>query len=245
MASYLKLEILRVLRNRRYRILALAVPVGFYLLFGKLMNTGAGDIGGTKVQAYFMVSMAAYSALLAVVFIGGSRLAAERLGGWTRLLRVTPLPAWGYMTTKVLASFVLALPSILLVSATAAIAGPVRLGAGQWIQLVLLLWIGTLPFAALGILLGYLFDPDTAQPASIVTILLLAMLGGLFIPTIAMPETMRQIAHALPSYHLADLGWRAIAGQSVRIVDLLILAAYGAAFGVLVMWRYRRDEATV
>jgi ABC-2 type transport system permease protein len=242
MTTYLKLEVLRVLRNRRYRILALAVPIGFYLLFGKLMNTGE-DIRGTGVQAYFMVSMAAYSAMLAVVFMGGSRLAAERLGGWTRVLRVTPLPAWGYMATKVLAALLLALPSILLVSATAAVAGPVRLGAGQWAQTVLLLWVGTLPFAAFGILLGYLFDADTAQPVSIVSILLLAMLGGLFIPTVAMPEVMRQIAHVLPSYHLADLGWRAVAGLAPHAADLLVLAAYAAAFAVLVMWRYRRDEA--
>jgi ABC-2 type transport system permease protein len=242
MTTYLKLEVLRVLRNRRYRILALAVPIGFYLLFGKLMNTG-GDIRGTGVQSWFMVSMAAYSAMLAVVFMGGSRLAAERLGGWTRVLRVTPLPAWGYMATKVLAALLLALPSILLVSATAAIAGPVRLGAGEWAQTVLLLWVGTLPFAAFGILLGYLFDADTAQPVSIVSILLLAMLGGLFIPTVAMPAVMRHIAHVLPSYHLADLGWRAVGGLAPHAADLLVLAAYAAAFAVLIMWRYRRDEA--
>ena len=242
MTTYLKLEVLRVLRNRRYRILALAVPIGFYLLFGKLMDTG-GDIGGTGMQSWFMVSMAAYSAMLAVVFMGGSRLAAERLGGWTRVLRVTPLPAWGYMVTKVMAALLLALPSILLVSATAAVAGPVRLGAGGWAQTVLLLWVGTLPFAAFGILLGYLFDADTAQPVAIVSILLLAMLGGLFIPTVAMPEVMRQIAHVLPSYHLADLGWRAVGGLAPHAADLLVLAAYAAAFAVLVMWRYRRDEA--
>ena len=130
MRTYLKTEILRVLRNRRYVGFALVVPVGLYLLFGKLAG-GSGSVRGVGFQTFFMVSMAAYSAMLAVVFMGGARLAAERTGGWTRLLRVTPLPAWGYLAVKLAAALCLALPSILLVAGTAALAGPVRLGAGQ------------------------------------------------------------------------------------------------------------------
>ena len=99
MLTYLKTEILRVLRNRRYVLFALVVPVGIYLLFGKLAG-GSGTVRGTGVTTFFMVCMAAYSAMLAVVFMGGARLAAERTRGWTRLLRITPLPAWGYLATK-------------------------------------------------------------------------------------------------------------------------------------------------
>jgi ABC-2 type transport system permease protein len=241
MTTYLKTEILRVLRNRRYVLLALAVPVGFYLLFGKLSSDGR-TVRGTSVASFFMVSMAAYSAMLAVSFMGGARLAAERTGGWTRLLRVTPLPSWGYLAVKALAAMTIALPSILLVAATAFVAGPVRLGAGAWAELVLLMWLGTLPFAALGVLVGYLFDADTAQPVTVITTLLLSLLGGLWMPTATMPDTMRQIAHLLPSYHLADLGWRAVAGQAPVPADGLVLLAYGAAFATLAAWRYRRDE---
>lgn len=67
MATYLKTEILRVLRNRRYVLFALAVPVGAYLLFGKALDHG-GAVRGTSGTTFFMVSMAAYSAMLAVVF---------------------------------------------------------------------------------------------------------------------------------------------------------------------------------
>jgi ABC-2 type transport system permease protein len=242
MLTYLKTEILRVLRNRRYVILALAVPVGFYLLFGKLGDDGR-PVRGSGVTSFFMVSMAAYSAMLAVLFMGGARLAAERAGGWTRLLRVTPLPPWGYLAVKALAAMTIALPSILLVGATGFVAGPVRLGAGAWAELVLLMWLGTLPFAALGVLIGYLFDADTAQPVTVVSALLLSLLGGMWIPTARMPDTMRQIAHVLPGYHLADLGWRAVAGQAPVLADGLVLLAYGAAFAALATWRYRRDEA--
>jgi ABC-2 type transport system permease protein len=242
MLTYLKTEILRVLRNRRYVLFALAVPVGAYLLFGKALYHG-GTVRGTSGTTFFMVSMAAYSAMLAVVFMGGARLAAERTRGWTQLLRVTPLPAWSYLATKLAAALVLALPAIVLVAVTAAIAGPVRLGAGAWAQMTLLMWVGTLPFAAFGILVGYLLDADTAQPVTVVTTMALALLGGLWMPTANMPDAMRRIAHLLPSYHLADLGWRAVAGQSPIATDGLALLAYAAVFAGLAAWRYRRAEA--
>jgi ABC-2 type transport system permease protein len=58
-----------------------------------------------------------------------------------------------------------------------------------------------------------------------------------------MSETMRRIAHLLPSYHLADLGWRAVAGQAPIANDGLILLAYTLVFAGLAAWRYRRAEA--
>ena len=109
--------------------------------------------------------------------------------------------------------------------------------------MVLLLWVGTLPFAAFGIPVGYLLDPDTAQPVTVVVTIALALLGGLWQPTANMTEAMRQIAHLLPSYHLADLGWRAVAGQPPIASDGLVLLAYTAVFAGLAAWRYRRAEA--
>ena len=105
------------------------------------------------------------------------------------------------------------------------------------------LWVGTLPFAAFGILVGYLLDADTAQPVTVVTTIALALLGGLWQPTAAMNQTMRRIAHLLPSYHLADLGWRAAAGQAPVATDGLVLAAWTLVFAGLAAWRYRRAEA--
>jgi ABC-2 type transport system permease protein len=78
---------------------------------------------------------------------------------------------------------------------------------------------------------------------TVVTTIALALLGSLWQPTETMNETMRRIAHLLPSYHLADLGWRAVAGQPPIATDGLVLAAYTAVFAGLAAWRYRRAEA--
>lgn len=92
MLSYLRIEILRMLGNRRYVIFAFGVPVGFYLLFQNLGDNrgSAVTIRGADPKAWLTVSMAAYSAMLAGTFVGGARLAAERVSGWTRQLRWWP-----------------------------------------------------------------------------------------------------------------------------------------------------------
>jgi ABC-2 type transport system permease protein len=78
---------------------------------------------------------------------------------------------------------------------------------------------------------------------TVVTTIVLALLGGLWQPTATTSETMRRIAHLLPSYHLADLGWRAVAGQPPIATDGLVLLAWTAVFASLAAWRYRRAEA--
>lgn len=42
---------------------------------------------------------------------------------------------------------------------------------------------------------------------------------------------------------LADIGWRAVAGQSFDPINVVVLAAYTIAFGGLAAWRYRADQA--
>jgi ABC-2 type transport system permease protein len=56
-------------------------------------------------------------------------------------------------------------------------------------------------------------------------------------------QALRSAAHALPSYHFADLGWRAIAGSAPVPANLLTLAAYAVGFGALAIWAWRRRVA--
>ena len=57
-----------------------------------------------------------------------------------------------------------------------------------------------------------------------------------------MTDVLVTIANVLPSYHLANLGWHALAGGAPDPVDVAVLAAYGVVIGGLALWRYRADE---
>jgi len=129
-----------------------------------------------------------------------------------------------------------------LVLAAGALVNGVSLTPLEWVAAFAGLALGSLPFAALGILIGYVFDADSAQGGMMVTYFGLAILGGLWAPVASFPSVLVTIAHVLPSYHFADLGWRALAGRAPDPVDVAVLLAWAAAFGALVIWRYRAEE---
>jgi ABC-2 type transport system permease protein len=242
MLPYLRFEVLRILRDRRYLLFTVAFPLGIYLLFTHVNDAGQRD-GGITLASYLLVAMAAYGAMGATLAAGSARMAAERSSGWIRQLRATPLPAHGYLTVKLAAGMLLALPALLLVALAGALVNGVHLPPLHWVELLGLLWLGALPFAGLGIVLGCLLDATSSQPAMVGTYMLLAVLGGMWAPIDSMPGALRAAAHALPSYHFADLGWRAVAGSAPAPADLLTLAAYAAGFGALAIWAWRRRVA--
>jgi ABC-2 type transport system permease protein len=233
---------MRLLRNPRYVAITVGFPVIFYSLFLHSLEPAA-RIAGTTWNTYFMVSMASFGAMVAALNAGGTRLAAERASGWSRQLRVTPLPAWSYITTKVAASMVIAFPVICLVELTGLIVGGVRLGLLEWALLTVVLWASTLPFVVLGVLVGFVASSETAYPLVTALMFLLSFFGGLFTPVSNMPIVLRRIADFLPSFHSASIGWAVVAGRAPGLRDAGILLAYAVVFGLAVTSRHRAEES--
>ena len=222
--------------------ISVGFPVLFYMLF--LHNEHpAARIAGTTWRTYFMVSMASFGAMVASLNAGGTRLAAERASGWTRQLRVTPLPSWSYVTTKIAASMVIALPVIFMVELTGLLLGGVRLGVGTWCALTAVLWASALPFAALGVLVGFVASSETAYPLVTALMFLLSFFGGLFTPVGELPTVLRHVAAFLPSYHDASLGWAVVAGRPPSPGDGGVLLGYAAVLGLAVTWRHHVEES--
>lgn len=243
--AFVSLEIRRALRNRRYVMLAIGFPVVFYLLYTGVLAGDTADpnaqVGGLAWRTYFMVSMASYAALVAG--LGGAIvIAQERGSGWTRQLRVTPLPPIAYVTGKLLVSYVVTAPAIAAVLLAGVLVNKVDLSITAWLQLFVTLVIGSLPFAALGLLIGYLFDADSAQPATIISLFSLAIVGGLWAPLSSFPDTIATIGRMLPSFRLADLGRDAAAGLAPDLADMAVLVGWAVVIGGLAAWRYRSSE---
>jgi ABC-2 type transport system permease protein len=242
LVAFVRFEVLRLLRNVRYVGISVGFPVIFYILF--LNNEHpASHIAGTTWRTYFMVSMASFGAMVAALNAGGTRLAAERASGWTRQLRVTPLPSWSYVTTKITASMVIVLPVIMLVELTGLLFGGVRLDASTWLALTAALWASALPFASLGVLVGFVASSETAYPLVTALMFLLSFFGGLFTPVADLPAPLRHVASFLPSYHDASIGWAVVAGRAPGLDHGAILLGYAALLGLAVTWRHRVEES--
>lgn len=243
--AYARFELLRTIRNRRYLLTTIAMPVLFYALYTGALQGGngrsSGTVDGVAWPTFFMVSMAAYGSMAAALSMSRPT-ATERSAGWTRQLRAVPLDPVIYAVAKLAVSFVATLPSLAAVMAVGIVFDHVSLAPTTWLEVFVLLALGTLPFVALGLLIGYLFDGDSVQGAFTITMFALAILGGLWAPIQAFPPVLATIGRMLPSYHFADLGWQALAGSTPQLADVAILAGYTLVFGLLVAWRYRAEE---
>lgn len=228
--AFERFEVGRLLRNWRFLVITVGFPVVFYVLF--LGDRSAGGLvdGTVTWRVYLMVSMCSFGAVVAALTAGGARLSGERASGWARQLRVTPIPGWSYVAAKVTASMVVTLPVVALVEGVGAGFGGVDLPAAKWVALTVLLWVSALPFALLGVLIGFLVHAETAFPVVTGLMFVLGYFGGLFTPVESMPAVLRAAAHALPSFHHASLGLALIDGKGFGVEDWLVLGGYTLAF---------------
>ncbi len=240
--AYLRLEVRRMLRNRRYLMFTIVFPVVLYLLYTAILPASDGrSVDGLSWPMYFLVSMASYGAIGAAMS-QAAPIAIERSQGWARQLRVTPLAGSAYVAAKVVSAVILSVPALFLVALAGIVVNHVSFGGGAMLLTIAAIALGSIPFAALALLIGYLLDADSAQGGAMLSYLGLAIFGGLFAPLDAFPAALATIGHVLPSSHLASLGRSAAAGRVPDIGDVLALAAWAFALGSAAAWRYLRDE---
>jgi ABC-2 type transport system permease protein len=241
-ATYIRCELLRTLRNRRYVVFALGFPIVLYFLIAG-PNKNEGDLGGSGLSAplYYMVGLASFGAMNAMLSIGG-RIATERTAGWNRQLRLTPLTARDYFRTKILTGYMTALAALVLLYIAGTALG-VRLDAHEWLTMTGLILVGLIPFGALAILLGHLVTADAIGPTMGGLVAVLAVLGGVWFPLTS--GALYHIGRALPSYWLVQASHVAIGGHGWGSTGWLVVAGWSVALILLARRAYRRDTARV
>jgi ABC-2 type transport system permease protein len=244
MKGYIRLEVLRTLRDPFYLFLAVVVPIGFYLLFAGLFGSSPHAPGTLDGSTEIMIATATYGGIWACLVATGPRLANERSSGWFRQLNLLPLSPWKILAARALVAIAFALPAMLLIYGTAVVTHGVRLSGGEWVAMSLLMWIGVWPFALLGIALGYVTNDTTAFGVTYGLYMALSAAGGLWMPPAILPDTMLKIAKMLPTYHAADLGWRLANGQAIEPQSPVLLALWALVF-FLVAGLFARRAARV
>ncbi|GAA0478429.1 ABC transporter permease [Streptomyces sp. NPDC046215] len=243
MITLVKLEIARTLRNKKFMFFSVVYPAALYLMIagGASSTETVGDTGLT-LPVLMMVSMASFGAITAVLVGNSEKIAKEREKGWVRQLRLTALPGRGYVASKVASAAVVALPSILVVFAIAALVKDVRFDAAwQWFALTGAIWAGSIVFAALGVAVGYLATGDAVRPLTMIIYFGLSMLGGLWMPTTTFPDWLQKAAEWVPTHAYAALGQAIEQGDAPHLRDVSILFAYLVLFAGAAAWLYRKD----
>ena len=239
--TVLRIELKRMLRNRRTIIFTLVFPAALFFAFGSGADWNQ-NVGHGNVAAYVMTSMALYGAALTAAS-GGAMVAMERALGWSRQLRLTPLSPTAYILMKALLALVLGAVAIAVVNLAGLFQAKPSMPTHVWLECAVLTLLCTMVFAALGVFVGYLVPGENAMQVLGPGLALFSFLGNVFIP-IDQGSTMWHIASLTPMFGVAevsrapltgDLPWYAV----VNAVLWLALFVAGAA------WRMSKDTARV
>ncbi len=171
----------------------------------------------------------------------GKRVASERIEGWLKLLRVTPLPPAIYLAAKILMALLVLTVSLSLVFSLGAWRMGIEETLGEWITMFLSLILGVIPFAILGLALGYLFKPKSVDSIIGLSVPLALFTCGLPLPY---PKFVQDLVIYSPFYHYGQLAlWSARLDYDNQLVlHLLWLIWAGCMFSFLAIWAYQRDQ---
>lgn len=231
-----RLEFLRLLRTPSFALPALLFPVMFYLLFGVLLARPSASL---QIAHYLMATYCVFGIMAPGLFGFGVTVAGERDKGLLALRRALPMPPLNYVGGKLAMAMLFAAIIFALLALSGALFGNVRLAAGQWLLLGLLMIVGALPFCALGLLIGS-FSNGQAAPAIVNVIYMpMALLSGLWLPLTLLPSPIQTLAPLWPSWHLAQLALASIGQPSSGSAasHLVYLVGFTVAVGY---WAGRR-----
>jgi ABC-2 type transport system permease protein len=165
------------------------------------------------------------------VLVSGATIAADRATGRMRRLFIAPVRKRDIVVGKLLSRFAIGWIQIAYMLALGVFLFDIRWAQHGWLFFGFLT-IFALASAALGLLVGTLFDdPDTAASAAVWTTILLAPLGGLWWPLEVVGPTMRTIGNLVPT------GW-AMQGVSAMLAfdaGAEEIAPFALAFAVLLV----------
>ncbi len=236
-------ELAKLVRMPVFAGMTLAFPVAFYLLFGVAL-AGTRAMGGRNAAPFLLGTYGAFGVIGAALFSFGIGVATERAQGWLLLKRATPMRPSVYVLGKVGASMAFSALVVVVPVAAGVGLGDVPLTPGQGATLLIALVLGSIPFCAIGLALGFSVGPNAAPAFVNLVHLPAAFASGLWMPLEILPRGFQVVAPWLPQYHLGRLALAAI-GQNPdprpgwNAVMLAVWTVVGVAAAVVA---FRRDD---
>ena len=222
--------------------------VGFSLLFLVMLSASAGSsrvsyLHNVKLVQYYVPGFIAYGVMSASFNTLAISLVIRRETGLLKRLRLSPLPTWTLLTSILLSTLLIAFAQVVLMLAVGRWAFGVDLPSSAGIgALVVVLVLGALSFAALGVAMSTLIpNQQAAGPLTSTVFFVLLFLSGLWFP-LKSGSALAQISAWFPIRHFITAvfktfnhpGTSAWAGH-----DLLIVVIWGAVGAAVALRRFR------
>lgn len=234
--AHAKAASLELFRYPAFSVPTLLFPAMFFLFF---VTTRPGL---TETRAtLFLASFVGFAVLGVAFFQFGVGIAVDRVSPWETFLRALPIALWIRFGARVLSALQFGLASVVFVVVVALLTTSAQLPPSRWLLLGATALVASIPFALLGIALGYWARPRGALPIANVLYLVLAFAGGLW-TTPERASASGDLAYVVPTRPFADVLWGAVSGDVWRPAAWIALGAYTVLFAAVARRGYQRDE---
>jgi ABC-2 type transport system permease protein len=229
-------------RSAEYALFTFALPIALLLLLGETTAGGYVQHGHVKAIALFIPSIIAFGIIVASYVNLGSKLATLRHDGVLKRIRTTPLPSSAYLSGMLGST----LATTLAITGCTVLIGWAAFGSvpevSGLLQLFAGLALGVICFASLGLALSsVLRSSESATPVANASYLPVAIMSGIFDPTLTLPHWLNVVVGLLPVRALAEILESSYASSvhAPEPRDLLVLMAWAMAGATVSAWRFR------
>ncbi len=233
-----RVEMLLTLRRAESLLVTLAIPLGILVFFSSVdaVNTSY------KEPVDFLVPGVLALAVMSSAMVSlGIATGYERRYGVLKRLGSTPLSRGGLLTSKTVLVLVLE-----LVQASAIVITGIALGwepTGGLVLAVVLLLVGTVAFAGIGMLLAGTLRVEANLAVANGLFLVLLFLGGMAYPLAKLPDVLETFAKALPAAALSETVRAVLTpGRSFPVGELVVLIVWAIAAPLAAARWFRWEE---
>ncbi|WP_300562818.1 ABC transporter permease [Companilactobacillus sp.] len=214
-----------VLRNKKFFIFDLALPVIFYLLYTKILSSGmpANQMAAWKVD--YLVSMMVFSCLLGSIITVSNTLLEDHTSEFDLLVDISPLPKIHYYASLVVVFLTLNLISVVTLSLVGIYVNNVNLPIAKLILVVISSLLGTLPLIIIGILISKFKNPSTINLLNGMAFPV-AMISGLWWPLSTLPSWLQTVGKMLPTYAISEINKSIIQNQTIQLSNIFNLVSW-------------------
>jgi ABC-2 type transport system permease protein len=242
-AHQLRYDLIDMSRNRQARFFAIAMPIGFLLLFCAIFGNATLPAGGHTIResTYYVASLTTYG----IVDVGFMALVIStveaRENGLLRRRQMTPQPAWTIVASRTIGAVLssAALAAVLLVIGRVAYGASLSLGS--LLPLTTAVLVGCIAFVSLGFAASTVVrSSQSAQPMAMALAMPLFFISGVFVPWADIPPWLRDVADIFPVRNeaLAVLNpFINPSGSAAWSVKELLIVAVWAIAGLVVAVR--------
>jgi len=233
------LELRMMLRNGEQLLLTVVIPLGVLLALSLTSFVRLGVADTTAARATEVLPGVLTLAVLSTAFTGlAIQTGFERRYGVLKRLGATPLSRGALLLGKALAVAAVEAAQCLVLGGVALALGWTPVDSAWW-AVGLLLVLGTVAFASLGLLMAGVLRAEATLAAANLVYLVLLFAGGIVVPLDRMPDAATRWLELLPSAALSSGLAQAFDAGDLSVRAAATLAVWALAAGGLTARTFR------